>query len=205
MEKFHSSYFSSMEGRIMKTYNFFKFFYAIGILILLTGLISPVMAGKTTPNKIIGGTLGCDAFYTTDMTSINRSLWKFTNFNDSPIYVDRIRIYESDGSLFRDYKWNGSSFSDDLGSGIPLPSDLLDTINSFDNEITSRQQVFYSSVHLDSSNILPGSGHVIVMLDWSANTAVYPLAGKVIRVFSVPDSLARTGFACRLTHTVYGK
>ena len=190
----------------MKTYNFIKHLSILGIFIFLAIIVSPVIAGKTNPNAIIGGTLACDAYYKVDYTPTNTAAWKFSNFNDSSIYVDRIRTYDSKGVLFRDYQWNEDEFTEASGTGLLLPQDNLETINAGDNGISGRQQVFYHSQTLLGTSFLPAPGHVILMLDWSANTPVYPLVGKVIRHhLGSTGILARDGFACKMIHTEYGK
>jgi hypothetical protein len=173
--------------------------YAVTTTILFAALVGlaatafPVVAAdKPTSDKIIGGTVACGAFYRTDVPNgANGAAWKFSNFNAVPIYIQRIRIYKWDGSLYSDYLWNGSNFADQQMIGGNLPYDDDENIGHDDNVLGAFQPFQYGSNPLFAVGALPPNesrttgggvkGHVTLMVDWMADVPVYPLMGTVTR------------------------
>ena len=171
------------------------------ILIGLAIATSPALAD----NYLIGGILACGAKYKSSSTSEaqNVASWKFSNFNKDPIFIKRISVYDWDGSLFSDYKWNGSGFEQLItgtGAGSILPSDENETIDSNDNKLSAFQPFQYSSNVLSEAMVLPehlGGRHVTLVVKWKSDgKLVYPLVGGVTRIsggIAIEESFAALG------------
>ena len=197
-------------------------------LIGLASIMSPALAAKNDINKIIGGTVACGTAYETvsdpEFPTFNNATWKFSNFNETSISIERIRVYDWDGSMFSDYQWNGSNFDQVVtgtGAGSTLPADQTGTISWNDNVLSAFQPFKYQSDHLYGAGVLPEhagmNGLVTLVVNWNADSPVYPLVGIFIRMKQVigepsPDhlgelvgGLARSSHDCQMIHTVYGK
>ena len=112
----------------------------------------------------------------------------------------------------------------ETGAGETLPIDQNDTIGLSDNVLSAFQPFGYNSNYLIGAGVLPphedSYGHVTLVVDWSANSPVYPLVGGVTRhkqVIGEPfpelegypgelvGGLGRSSHPCTMIHTVYGK
>ena len=160
--------------------------------------------GKVDPQPL-GGTVACMGFYLEGQP--NTTNWKFSNFNNASISIERIRVYKSDGVLYSDNQWTstgeGFDFVDFQGMTTYFPYDGNGNLGPEDNELEAYQSFIYHSNTLLDAGMLPLSpndGNVSFFIDWSAETPVYPLAGAVIRHKGSPtgDFLGRSTGGCHL-------
>ncbi|MEJ2329612.1 MAG: hypothetical protein P8Z33_07060 [Gammaproteobacteria bacterium] len=149
----------------------------------------------------------------------NASYWSFRNINDDQsLYINRIRVYDFDGSLFRDYRWTGTSFHDVLGSGTIIPADGNGNLSADDNELGPMQPVAYSHEILNEAGVIPehtvgNPTQMTLVIDWNAAKSVYPLAGALTRqrgdVFLMPGVdefdafMSRASYECTVINKVY--
>ena len=148
----------------------------------------------------------------------NAAWWSIRNINDDQsLYIDRIRVYEYDGSLFRDYQWTGASFEDALGSGTSIPPDGNENISGTDNELGSMQPIAYGHQMLFLAGVIPehtigNPTQVTLVIDWHADESVYPLSGVLTRQRGevyLPGTgdhfgvMGRAGYECTVINKVF--
>ncbi|MEJ2317214.1 MAG: hypothetical protein P8Y83_09735, partial [Gammaproteobacteria bacterium] len=150
----------------------------------------------------------------------NASYWSFRNINDDQsLYINRIRVYDFDGSLFRDYRWTGTSFHDVLGSGTIIPADGHGNLSADDNELGPMQPSLYGHQDLYIAGVIPeynrgDPNQIKLVIDWPADESVYPLWGGVLRyrgevwmpnpgVEDYVGTLGRSSGDCTVINKVY--
>ncbi len=149
----------------------------------------------------------------------NAAYWSLRNVNDDQsLFIDRFRVYDYDGSLFRDYHWTGSGFEDALGSGTSIPPDGNGNISGTDNELGPMQPVAYGHQTLYQFGAIPehiigNPTQVTLVIDWHADERVYPLSGALTRlrgdVFMMPGTddfdafMGRASYDCTVINKVY--
>ena len=148
----------------------------------------------------------------------NAAYWSLRNINDDQsLFIDRFRVYDYDGSLFRDYHWTGSGFEDALGSGTSIPPDGNGNISGTDNELGPMQPVAYGHQTLYQFGAIPehiigNPTQVTLVIDWHADVSAYPLTGVLTRqrgevyMPGVDDHfgvMGRAGYECTVINKVY--
>ena len=173
-------------------------------MIGLLSITNPVEAKGKDTTQPLGGSIACVGFYQVDQTD-NSSNWKFSNFNNEDIRIDRIRVYQSDGVLYSDNRWNEdeSRFIDAELHTIYFPEDGNGNITETDNVLEAYQSFIYHSNTLLPAGMLPqtveSDGNISLIVDWSAENPVYPLVGGLIRHRSTPEGgLGRSTSGCHL-------
>ena len=173
------------------------------------------------------GTIACGGFYMKDSSVLitdpfdptyhpQRVRWIFHNLNaEEPIYIDRFRVYDWDGAL----KWDSADTTGVYGGYLPTDLNGLigsssDPVNPVDNNALGPfQAAWYKSEVLrkfrDGGRVLPdhdkhtapnpNQAHIKILVDWHADTNVYPLAGRKTRISLMPGgtSWGRSSSECR--------
>lgn len=119
--------------------------------------------------KAKSGRIVCGGFYKQDRSQ--RARWILRNENEEEnIYIDRIRLYNKIGNLKLDTLIDGM---------LPDKNGILGPGQSV---LAAHQTARYQSEDLPSFSSISGPGNVQVVLDWSANERVIPLAVGLVRL-----------------------
>jgi hypothetical protein len=148
----------------------------------------------------------------------NAAYWSIRNINDDQsLFIDRIRVHDYDGGLFRDYRWTGASFEDALGSGTSIPPDGNGNISGTDNELGPMQPIAYGHQMLFEAGVIPehligNPNQVTLLIDWYADEYAYPLSGSLTRqrgevYLPAPDDhfgvMGRASYECKVINKVF--
>jgi hypothetical protein len=199
------------------------------LFFILAGI--PEYAFSANPNaakdndKMISASLVCGGAYWVNESvkstgHENSSYWNISNMNDDEsLFIDRIRVYEYDGNLFRDYRWTGAGFHDVLGSGTSIPVDRNGNLSGDDNELGPMQPSLYGHQDLYIAGVIPeynrgDPNQIKLVIDWHADESVYPLWGGVLRyrgevwmpnpgVEDYVGTLGRSSGDCTVINKVY--
>lgn len=198
---------------------------------LLVWLIAiPEYAFATNPNAVKdsdtmkSATLVCGGAYWVNESvkstgHENSSYWTIKNINDDrSVYIDRIRVYDYDGDLFRDFLWTGTEFYDANYPDAYIPDDPNGNISGDDNELGPMQPSLYGHQVLYETGVIPEHlrgepNQVTLVIDWHADEKVYPLSGGVTRyrgeVWMPPDvvddlvgTMGRSNIECQTINKV---
>ena len=212
----------------LKTLRIFSISVVSLLVCLFAAIPSEALAANPNAAKdsdtMTSATLVCGGAYWVDQSikstgRENAANWSIRNINDDQsVYINRIRVYDYDGGLYRDFLWTGTEFYDANYPEAHIPADGNGNISGTDNELGPMQPIAYNHQMLYQAGVMPehtvgNPTQVTLVIDWHADERVYPLSGALTRlrgdVFVIPGTdvfdafMGRTSYDCTVINKVY--